>query len=154
MGDVGPELDNTERNTRHGVRVKGVQSEVGADRLYRRTAHATPPSPDELLERLRRLRLSEVQKFVVAHFFVGPQQEGYVEAQMVDLAKSEDPPVYFVAVDLIRSHLPNFVDPLVFHIFMTVIDDGCVDIILNRPHCSTWSRWRGLLHGPRPMCFR
>ena len=154
-GSENEELADDAWLARHLAVARGVQSEPGAALLYSGSAaQRSDVTPDEWALRVRLLRQSETRVMTVLYLFAGPQRNGDVEEYLTQYCHDADIDLYFVAVDILRSALWNVADAKVMHTIMTVVEEGCIDIALAAPPCSTWSRLRFLPNGPRPIRFR
>ena len=150
----GQELMDNEWLLRHQERLR--QSEPGARALYGRSSASGPrtDTPAAWADRIRRARMSDRRIIVVFHLFAGPEREGDLEAAVRALFLAADIPLLFVSIDLLRSGGWDLSNPHVFHLLMCLIEEGCVDVLVAGPPCSTWSVLRWYPGGPRPLRHR
>ena len=142
---TGPEetISDKEWETRQNLRRMGM-------------AGRSQYTVDEWVETVRRSKCIDRRVYVAIHMFAGERREGDIQQCLEQLCAGEGLRLLMLSVDLAVDPLWDFTNLATFHQLMLLAEEGCIDLWIGGPPCSTVARSRHvpLQGGPRPLRFR
>ena len=111
---------------------------------------------DEWVETVRRSKCIDSRVFVAIHMFAGERRDGDIQQCLEQMCAGEGIKLLMLSVDLAVDPLWDFTNQTTFHQLMLLAEEGCIDLWIGGPPCSTVARARHvpLRGGPRPLRFR
>ena len=102
-------------------------------------------------EAVRRARQSGRRAFVVMHLFGGPRRPEDVQHCLEHIMEEMGLKLLMISADLGDDSRWDLGRVDAFEQLWSLVEEGLVDVIFGGPPCSTWSRARFRLGGPRPL---